>query len=160
MKSLLTAVAFVAALCVVSIGAPPDERPTTTVYPAPPIAGAIIPVEVQESPAKEAELRERYLRIHQQLARDMSAEELRSALGEAEAEEEWLRAKEKLQEASEVLARIHLNYRDTQRAKDATQLLGVLMQHGIRSNKLRHGSGTGSATFHPSSQAPEYPQTR
>ena len=160
MKSLLIAVTIVAALCVMGIAAPPDERPTTTVYPARPIAGAIIPVEVQESPAKEAELRERYLRIHQQLARDMSAEELRSALGEAEAEEEWLRAKEKLQEASELLARIHLNYRDTQRAKDATQLLGVLMQHGIRSNTLRHGSGTGSATFTPVETPATRPQSR
>ena len=152
MKSLLTAVTIVAVLCLVSVAAP-QEKATTTVYlpivDEQPERARRVPSDLfqpewhksdqlQDGADQDPELREEYLHILQERIDGMSNNDLRLAIREARAETQWLRAKEKLQEATDILAGIYTDYRGTERAADAEAILQSLVgKHGFDSQQLK-----------------------
>ena len=147
MKSLLSAVAVVTALCALSVAAPPDEEPTKTVYPDADDADLRIdPVRDRrllankvfpDSSDQDPELREQYLRIVQNRAEQMSNEELRTAIRAALAESERARAEKTLQQAADILAEIYREHPNTEHAAYAARVLNGLMQLGISSDKVQ-----------------------
>ena len=155
MKLLLTAVAIVAALCVVGIAAPGQEG----LPPAPGAAPAFDPYSTAPGdtlPGQDPKLRAQYLRTLQKRADQMSNEELRTAIRAAEVETERARAEKMLQEAAEILATIYPEHANTEHGEYAARMLKGLMELGITSEKLR----IETSNF-PASQAPTLnPQTR
>ena len=152
MKSLLTAVAIVAALCVASIAAPGQEDPFGT-PPRPQDtlkAGDILsaPQVTKDEDASNGELRQEYLRVVEERSRDMSKAELESAINEAKAERHWNNATAKLRDAAKELAKIRESYPNTRHAKTAGYILGVL-----QSSRIDTGRPRGRTTA-PPSQAP------
>ena len=130
MKSLLTAVTIVAALCVVSIAAPPQREPTTS-----PATAAL-----EETPAQLSESHRRllgeYLKAVEAGSRSMSKADLKAAIIEAKAEAEWRRAQRKLQEAADILAPLNVEYQGTEQARNALRVLIALKELGITSDKV------------------------
>ena len=165
MKPLLAAVAVVAALCALSLAAPPDEEPTKTVYPDAHDANlSIDPVGDQrlradevfpDSSDQDPKLREQYLRIVQNRAKQMSDDELRTAIRAALAETERARAEKTLQEAADILAEIYREHPNTEHATYAARMLNGLMQLGISSDKVQLKRISDSFQVPTSSQVPD-----
>ena len=120
MKSLLTAVAIVSALCVVSIAAPGQGQPQKDVAEA----------GVNSAPTIQ-EMRVQYLRMIEERVGGMSEAELEAAINEARAERHWNNAAAKLSEAAKELKTIHEDYPRSRFANTATHILGVLQSARI-----------------------------
>ena len=148
MKSLLTAVAIVAALCVVSIAAPPenDAQEKDGINNAPTIQ----------------ELRVQYLRMIEERVGGMSEAELKAAIDEAKAEKHWNDAAANLSEAAKELAKIRQSYPRTRYARTANNVLGVLQSAGIDTGQALRGGdmGYGPLTAPPSQAPASRRQTR
>ena len=135
MKSLLIAVAVIAALCVVSFAASGQDDVFST-SPAPqasPPAGDVFstPRGIPEEDASNEELRQEYLRVLEERSREMSEAELEAAINEAKAERHWNNAAAKLTEAAKELGKISKDYPRTRYASTAGHILGVLQSAGI-----------------------------
>ena len=140
MRSLLTAVAIVAALCLVTIAAPGQEGtpPAPLGAPAFDVFGA--PRDTQDEGASNEELRQEYLRVLEERSRDMSKAELEAAINEAKAERHWNNATAKLTEAAKELAKIRESYPNTRYANTAAHIIGVLQSARIDTGQQRGGT--------------------